>query len=227
MKTLISLITMLGVAICNAGSHANLADSVSVEAGIAYSNTSTSGGLAIRDDSTSASILLGSPLSGGVASVGIDLHRADGETEADVNIAWGAPLTLFNVTLDTEVYFQKIDSSYGGWEEVGVGATYGFDWVEVGASLWHELGSNAGYGVELTASREFTTPVKGLTVSPFIAVNFADSYDAIEVGVSADYQLTEDAVVSAKLSFNDNDADGTAYSLQKDWVVGAALTYSF
>lgn len=99
MKTIISLITMLGVAICNAGSHATLTDSVSVEAGIAYSNTSTSGGLAIRDDSISASVLLGSPLSGGLASVGIDLHRADGETEADVNIAWGAPFTLFNVTL--------------------------------------------------------------------------------------------------------------------------------
>ena len=227
MKTLISLITMLGVAICNAGSHAALTDSISVEAGISYNNVSTSGGLATRGDSTSASILLGSPLSGGVASVGVDLHRAGGETEADVNIAWGVPLTLFNVTLDTEVYFQKIDSSYGGWEEVGIGAAYGFDWVEVGATLWHELGSNAGYGIELTASREFATPVDGLTVSPFIAVNFADSYDAIEVGVSADYQLTEDVVVSAKASFNDNDADGTDYSLSKDWVVGASLTYSF
>ena len=225
MKTLISLITMLGVAICNADSHASLSD-VSVEAGISYSSASTSGGLAVRDDSVSASILLGAPFSGGVASVGVDLHRADGDTEADLMVAWDVPVTILNQDLDAEVYFQKIDSSYGGWEEVGVGFSHDFDWAEVGVSFWHELG-NTAYGVELTASREFSTPIEGLTVNPFVAVNFADSYNAVEVGVVAEYQLTEDASFSAKVSFNDNDADGTAYSLEKDWVVGAGFSYSF
>ena len=54
----------MGAALFSTVNGATVAD-ISVEAGVSYSNLSTSGGLAIRDNSVSASISAESPLSGG------------------------------------------------------------------------------------------------------------------------------------------------------------------
>ena len=225
MKNRILTTIMMGAALFSTVNGATVAD-ISVEAGVSYSNLSTSGGLAIRDNSASASISAESPLSGGTLNLAVDLFRTDDATEADVAVAWGLPVSVFGATIDTEVYFQKIDSSFGGWEEVGVALGYSLDWFDVGAALWHELGTNAGYGVELTVSREFATPFDGLSASPFVTVNFADSYNALEVGFSAKYVMSDALSVGAKVSLNDNDAGGS-YALDKEWMAGLGLTYKF
>tara|TARA_Y100001938_G_C8052846_1_gene412791 strand:+ start:476 stop:1165 length:690 start_codon:yes stop_codon:yes gene_type:complete len=229
MKTLLfSLVTLLGVTLGNAGlSAVDLAENISVDASVSYSNLSTSGGLAVREDSLGYSVLLGTSFEGGVASVGVDIYDADGGTDTDLSISWARPVTILGQSLEAEIYFQQIESSYGGWEEAGLGLTYSNEWADVTATLWHELGTDASYGVEITVSRDFTVPVENLTVSPFVAVNIANDYNAVEVGVSADYDFGNNLSVGAKVSYNHNDVDGSAYSLDNDWVVGAGFNYKF
>ena len=229
MKTLLfSLVTMLGVTIGNAGiSAVDLAENISVDASVSYSNLSTSGGLAVREDSLGYSVLLGTSFEGGVASVGVDIYDADGGTDTDLSISWARPVTVLGQSLEAEIYLQQIESSYGGWEEAGLGLTYSNEWADVTATFWHELGTDASYGVEITVSRDFAVPVENLTVSPFVAVNIANDYNAVEVGVSADYDFGNNVSVGAKVSYNHNDVDGSAYSLDNDWVVGAGFNYKF
>ena len=75
MKTLLfSLVTLLGVTLGNAGiDSGDIAENISVDASVSYSNLSTSGGLAVREDSLGYSVLLGTSFEGGVASVGVDI----------------------------------------------------------------------------------------------------------------------------------------------------------
>tara|TARA_Y100001938_G_C8059048_1_gene416119 strand:+ start:538 stop:1179 length:642 start_codon:yes stop_codon:yes gene_type:complete len=212
---------MMGAAFFSAVNAATTAG-VAFEAGVGYSTSTTNGGLVIRDDSPTLSVSAEAPVSVGTAGVTLDLSRVSSNTETDILISWG--LTIKSI--DTEVYFAKIDSSFGNWEEVGVSASYSFDWFDVGASLWHELGSNADYGMGLSVSRKFETPVAGLTAEPFVTVNFADSYTALEAGVSAEYVISDGVSVVGRVSFGDNDADG-GYALDNDWAFSAGLNYKF
>jgi hypothetical protein len=45
--------------------------------------------------------------------------------------------------------------------------------------------------------------------------------------VKADYVLTEDISIIGKISYNDNDFEGSSFEVDKEWVVGAGLSYSF
>ena len=160
-------------------------------------------------------------------SVGVDLYETDDDTDSDISVSWGKPVSILDQPLQAEIYFQKIESAFGGWEEVGLGLTYSHALADLTASVWHELGSSASYGLELTLSRAFETPVENLTVSPFITSNFADSYNALEAGATVDYDFGNGLSAGAKVSYNHNDVDNSPYSLDHDWNFGLGLNYKF
>jgi hypothetical protein len=229
MKTLLfSLTTLLGVTFGSAGvTVTNLLGDLSPELGVSYSDLSTHRGVATREDAFAYSALVGVPFKGAHLSLGIDLHDVDGHTEKDWSVAYARPVEVFGQSLGMKAHFKTIDSSYGAWEEAGVALTYAHNVADLTATVWHEVDSDGSYGVEIMVSRDFTTPVENLTVTPFVAVNVADEYNAVEAGVSADYDLGNGLSAAAKVSYNDNDVDGSAHTLDHDWGVGVGVNYKF
>ena len=230
MKKLILTTLLMGAAMVGAVKATTLAD-VSVEGGVSYSTLSTSGGVGIRDDAFSYSLTLSAPVkAGGTASVGIDIFDVDEGYEQDISLAYSRGDTLLGQDLGAEFYFQRIDSSFGGWDEVGVGLTYSHTLADLTATAWHEVGGGSGgsYGVEFILSRDIATPVEGLVLTPFVGLNLADEYTALEAGLAAAYKITEGASVFVKGAYNDNDLDSSsAYSLDNEWSVGAGVSYKF
>jgi|TARA_B100001079_G_scaffold271036_2_gene287130 hypothetical protein len=230
MKTLLfSLATMLGVTLGNAGvTITNLLESVSPELGVNYSNLSTHRGVATREDSLAFSALVGIPVEGAHLSVGIDLHDVDGDTEKDWSVAYARPIEIFGQSLGARAHLKRIDSSNGGWEEVGLALTYAHDIADLTATVWHEADSSGPYGVEVMVSRDFATPVANLTITPFAAVNIADEYDGVEAGVAATYELNDSLSLFVKAAYHDNDLDSSsAYALEHDWSVGGGVSFRF
>ena len=229
MKTvLISLMTMLGVAVGSAGVTAtSLFGNLSSEVSVSYNNLSTSGGLGIRDESVAYSLATSIPLEGADVHLALDLHDVDGGWERDWSVAFSRPVEVFGQKLGLEVFYNNVDSSFGPWDEVGVAAVFDGGFADVTASFWKELGSNAPYGVELIVSRDFDTPVENLTLTPFVAVNVAEEYNGVEAGVSATYDWNGVSVF-LKGSYNHNDLDGSdPYSLDHDWHFGGGVSYKF
>ena len=229
MKTLLfSLTTLLGVTFGNAGvTVTNLLGDLSPEFGVSYSNLSTSRGLATREDSFAYSALVGVPLEGAHLSLGIDLHDVDGDMEKDWSLAYARPVKVFGQSLGAKAHYESIDSSHGAWEEIGLALTYAHDLADVTATVWHEVNSDGSYGVEIMISRNFATPVNNFTITPFVAVDVADGYNAVEAGVSANYDLGKGLSAGAKVSYNDNNVDGSAHTLDNDWSAGVGVSYKF
>ena len=229
MKTvLISLMTMLGVAVGNAGVTAtDLLGDIFSEVGASYSNLSTSNGLATRDESFGYSATAAIPVEGIDLNIGIDLHDVDGGWEKDWSLSFARPVELFGQKLGLEASYKNIDSSFGAWDQVGLGVTYSHSVADVTTSLWRELGSNGSYGVEFLVSRDFDTPIENLTVTPFVAVNVAEEHSAVEAGVSAAYDWNG-ITLFLKGSYNDNDVDASnAHSLENEWHFGGGVSYKF
>ena len=230
MKTLLfSLTTLLGVTFGNAGvTVTNLLGDLSPELGVTYSELSTHRGVATREDSLAFSALVGVPVEGANLSIGVDLHDVDGDTEKDWSIAYARPIEIFGQSLGARAHLKRIDSSHGGWEEIGLALTYAHDVADLTATVWHEADSAGAYGVEIMVSRDFDTPVKSLTVTPFAAVNIADEYDGVEAGIAATYELDNGLSLFVKAAYNDNDLDSSsAYALDNDWSVGAGASFKF
>ena len=227
MKTLLfSLTTMLGIAFSIAGSQATtLATDLSVEGGASISNFSTDRGLATREDSIGASVALTTPLSLGHLSFGASLFDTDGGGEIDFGASYSIDSNLFGQKVGLTAALKDTESVFGDREEFSLTAdcTYIADFS---VGLWYE-DNNDWFGVELGVSYDFETPVKNLTLSPFVTVNLAEEYEALELGVKADYVLTEDISIIGKISYNDNDFEGSSFEVDKEWVVGAGLSYSF
>ena len=230
MEKLILTTLLMGAAMVGVVKASTLAD-VSVEGGVSYSTLSTSGGVGIRDDAFSYSLTLSAPVkAGGTASVGIDIFDVDGGYEQDISLSYSRDISLLNQDLEADFYFQRIDSSFGGWDEVGASLTYSHALADLTTTVWHEVGGGSGgaYGVEFILSRDIDTPVDGLVLTPFVGVNLADEYTAFEAGLGASYQITEAASVFVKGAYNDNDLDSSsAYSLDDEWSVGAGVSYKF
>lgn len=228
MKTLFfSLMTMMGVAFSIAGSEATtLADNLSVEAGASISNFTTHRGLATREDSFGYSLILGAPLSDGTLSFGVDLNDIDGDFEQDFAIAYGREISVFGQTFGAVLSFAGTDSSLGDREEIAAGITYGTPFADVSAAVWHET-ENDWFGVEIGLSRDIATPVADLTLTPFVTVNLADEYTAIEAGLKAGYEISDQLSLSTKLSYNNNDFDGSSFSVEDEWILGAGATFKF
>jgi predicted porin len=230
MKTLLfSLLTVLGVAFGNAGvAITDLLGSVSPELSVTYSDLSTHRGVATREDSVAFSALVGVPVEGAHISVGVDLHDVDGDTEKDWSVAYARPVEIFGQSLGARIHLQRIDSSHGGWEEVGLALTYSHDIADLTTTVWHEADSSGPYGVEIMVSRDFATPVASLTITPFAAAHIADEYDGVEAGIAATYKLDNGLSLFLKGAYNDNDLDSSsAYSLEHDWSVGAGVSFKF
>lgn len=230
MKKLILTTLLMGAAMVSAVKASTVAG-VSVEAGVSYSTLSTSGGVGIRDDAFSYSLGLSTPLeAGGTVSFGIDIFDVDDNYEQDISVSYSRGVTLLGQDFDADFYFQRIDSSFGGWDEVGASLTYSHTLADFTASAWHEVGGGSGgsYGVDLIVSRDIDTPVEGLVLTPFIGVNLANDYTALEAGLSATYQITEAASAFIKGVYSDNDLDSSSlYSLEDEWSVGGGVSYKF
>ena len=227
MKTLLfSLMTMLGIAFSIAGSQATtLATDLSVEGGASISNFSTDRGLATREDSIGASVALTTPLSLGHLSFGASLFDTDGGGEMDFGASYSIDSNLFGQKVGLTAALKDTESVFGDREEFSLTAdcTYIADFS---VGLWYE-DNNDWLGVELGVSYDFKTPVENLTLSPFVTANIAEEYEALELGVKANYVLTEDVSIIGKVSFNNNNLEDSSLEVDKEWVVGAGLSYKF
>ena len=226
MKKLILTTLLMGAAMVGAVKATTIAD-VSAEGGISFSNLSTSNGLAVREDTTNYSLTLGTAVADGDLSVGIGLAEGDGNTDTDISVSWGRPVNILGQDLAGVASFKKIESSYGGWEQLGLGLTYSDALADVTATVWHQLGSSASYGIELTVSKGLELFVDNLTTTPFVTANLANDYNAVEIGVALGYDIGNGLSVGAKASYLHNDADGTSYELDHDWGVSAGFSYKF
>ena len=230
-KLVIGLMTVLGVAFSSAetcvATSPTLTQGISVEAGVSHSELTNTRGLKVRDDAFNYSLLLGTDVGGGSLSAGVGLFETDDDTDSQIDLSWNRGVDILGQAFDATVSFQKVETDFGGWEQVGLGLAYSHELADVSATVWHELGSSADYGVELTASRIFATPVANLSVIPFVTTNFANSYNALEVGTVVDYDFGNGLSVAAKAAYNNNDLDNSPYSLDHDWNVGLGFKYEF
>ena len=230
-KLVIGLMTVLGVAFSSAetcvATSPTLTQGISVEAGVSHSELTNTRGLKVRDDAFNYSLLLGTDVGGGSLSAGVGLFETDDDTDSQIDLSWNTGVDILGQAFDASVSFQKVETDFGGWEQVGLGLAYSHELADVSATVWHELGSSADYGVELTASRIFATPVANLSVIPFVTTNFANSYNAVEVGTVVDYDFGNGLSVAAKAAYNHNDVDNSPYSLDHDWNVGLGFKYEF
>ena len=226
MKKLILTTLLMGATMVGAVKANTIAD-VSAEGGISFSNLSTRNGLAVREDTTNYSLLLGTPVGGGDLSVGIGLAEGDGNTDTDILVSWGRPVNILGQDFAGAASFKKIESSYGGWEQLGLGLTYTDSIADLTVNAWHQLGSSASYGVELTVSKDLELFVDNLTTTPFVTANFANDYNAVELGISVDYDFGNGLSIGAKAAYLHNDANGTLYDLDHDWGFSAGLSFKF
>ena len=227
MKTLLfSLTTMLGIAFSIAGSQATtLATDLSVEGGASISNFSTHRGLATREDSIGGSLALSTAVGGGDLSFGASLFDTDGGGEMDFGASYSLGVDLFGQNIGLTAALKDTESIFGDREELSLTASYTYI-ADLSVGVWYE-DNNDLFGVELGVSYDFKTPVENLTLSPFVTVNFAEEYEALELGVKADYVLTEDVSIIGKVSFNNNTFEGSSFEVDEEWVVGAGLSYKF
>ena len=227
MKTLFfSLMTMLGVALSSADSKAATLADISVEAGASISNTTTHRGLLTRDDSFGGAASLSVPLGGGAMSYNWALSDTDvagGELDYSLSYSHGASLLGQNFGLTAGI--SSVESSFGDRDEIfaGLSYTWGADFTATGG---HET-ENDWTGVELGASYNVATPIENLSLSPFALVNLADEYTSVELGVKAGYNISDQLSLSAKVSYNDNDFDGSSFKVDEEWIVGAGVSYKF
>ena len=226
-KLILGLLTALGVAYSGADSYATtLADDIDVSAGVSVSNFTTDRGLATREDSFGYSLTLGAPLSAGHLSFGVDLNDVDGDFEQDFAVTYSREIDLLGQKVGAAISFAGTDSSFGDREEIAAGIKYSHSLVDVDAAVWHEI-ENDWFGVEIGLSRAIAVPVDDLTVTPFATVNLADEYSAIEAGIKAGYKVSDQLSVSAKISYNNNDFDGSSFGVEDEWIAGAGLKFDF
>ena len=228
-KLVISLMTMLGVTFSSAGTEtsSNLTQGIYLDLGVSQTELTNNRGLKVRDDAFGYSLLLGTSVGGGSLSAGVGLFETDDDTDSQIDVSWSRGVDLLGQPFDAKVSFQKVETDFGGWEQVGLGLAYSHELADVSTTVWHELGSSASYGVELTVSRILKTPVANLSVIPFITSNFANSYNGVEVGTVVDYDFGNGISVIAKATYNHNDVDDSPYSLDNDWNFGVGLNYKF
>tara|TARA_R110000744_G_scaffold92056_2_gene178483 strand:- start:1888 stop:2550 length:663 start_codon:yes stop_codon:yes gene_type:complete len=220
---------MLGVTLGNAGiTVTNLIGDFSPQVSASYSNLSTNRGLATREDSFAYSILVGLPVEDAELSLGIDLHDVDGDFEKDWSVAYARPVKILGQGFGAKAYFERIDSSHGDWEEVGLSLTYSHDIADLTTTVWHQVDTDDAYGVEFMVSHDLASPVKNLSLTPFIAVNVANGYNAVEAGVSATHDFGNGLSLFLKGAYNHNDLDSSdAYALESDWSFGAGASFKF
>jgi len=222
----IILTLLLGAVFGGAVKATTLAE-VSAEGGVSFSNLSTSNGLAVREDTTNYSLTLGTPVADGDLSVGIALAEGDGNTDTDISVSWGRPVNLLGQDLAGVASFEKIESIYGGWEQLGLGLKYSDALADFTVSVWHQLGSSASYGAEATVSKDLGILIDNLTATPFVTANFANDYNSVELGVSLGYDIGNGVSIGVKGAYFHNDADGSLYDLDHDWGVSAGFSYKF
>ena len=227
-KLILGLLAALGIAFSGAESHATtLADNIGIGGGVSVSNFTTDRGLASREDSLGYSLSLTAPLAGGDFSIGAGLFDTDTDSEdAEFAVSYSKAIELLGQEVGATVSFSGLDSVFGDREEVAVGLTYGYSLFDASAAVWHEL-ENDWFGVELGVSRSVGTPINDLVATPFLTVNLADEYTAVEAGIKAAYPITDQLSISAKLSYNNNDFDNSAFSVEDEWIIGAGLKFDF
>ena len=110
--------------------------------------------------------------------------------------------------------------------KIAIGLTYKLALIDTSVSVWHDL-DNEWYGVELGASTSIATPIKDLSVTPFITLNLADEYSAIEAGLKATYPISDKLSASAKASYNNNNFEGSSFEVNNEWIIGAGVGFKF
>jgi|TARA_R110000824_G_C15024562_1_gene658723 hypothetical protein len=226
MKKLILTILTMGAVMISAVNATTLADNIDVSAGVSTTNFTTDRGLATREDSFGYSLSLGAPLSDGTLSFGVGLNDVDGDFEQDFAITYGREISVFGQTLGAVLGFAGTDSSFGDREEISAGFTYGTTFGDVTTTVWNEL-ENDWFGVEIGISRDIASPIADLTLTPFVTANLAEEYKAIEAGLKAGYIVSDQLSLSAKLSYNNNDFEGSSFEVDNEWIVGAGLNFKF
>ena len=116
----------------------------------------------------------------------------------DFGASYSIDSNLFGQKVGLTAALKDTESVFGDREEFSLTAdcTYIADFS---VGLWYE-DNNDWFGVELGVSYDFETPVKNLTLSPFVTVNLAEEYEALELGVKADLTQLAPIVVLIRYS---------------------------
>ena len=129
-KLVIGLMTVLGVAFSGAetcvATSPTLTQGISVEAGVSHSELTNTRGLKVRDDAFNYSLLLGTDVGGGSLSAGVGLFETDDDTDSQIDLSWNKGVDLLGQAFDATVSFQKVETDFGGWEQVGLEIMYEF-----------------------------------------------------------------------------------------------------
>jgi outer membrane usher protein FimD/PapC len=223
----IFILTILMGAILGSASYSTTLADTSVGVGFSASNFATDRGLAVRDDSLGYSLNLTAPAADGNLSIGLGLYDTDGSSEdTDFSIAYSKGIEVFGQKFGASASFSGFDSVFGDREEIAIGLTYKLALIDTSVSVWHDL-DNEWYGVELGASTSIATPIKDLSVTPFITLNLADEYSAIEAGLKATYPISDKLSASAKASYNNNNFEGSSFEVNNEWIIGAGVGFKF
>ena len=221
------ILTLLLGAIFGGASFATTIADSSVGVGFSAYNFETSRGLAAREDALGYSLDLTAPLNGGDLSFNVGLYDIDGDSEdSDYSITYTKGIELFGQKLGATASFSGLDSTFGDRDEIAVGLSYKYSLLDTSWAVWHDL-DNEWYGVEIGASSTFETPISSLSVTPFVTVNLVDEYTAVEAGLKAGWSITDQLSVLSKISYNNNDFDGSSFEVEDEWIIGAGLKFDF
>lgn len=221
------ILTLLLGAIFGSASFATTIADSSVGVGFSAYNFETSRGLAAREDALGYSLDLTAPVNGGDLTFNVGLYDIDGDSEdSDYSITYTKGIELFGQKLGATASFSGLDSTFGDRDEIAVGLLYEYSLLDTSLAVWHDL-DNEWYGVEIGASSTFETPISNLAITPFITLNLVDEYTAIEAGLKAGCAITDQLSATAKLSYNNNDFEGSSFEVEDEWIIGAGLKFDF
>jgi len=207
--------------------NASVLEGIDAEGTLQFSTTTLNNGLLLREDSISANINATTEAFGGAVSVGVGFYDVDGAgTDTDLSVSYARPVNILGEDLYADLSYSKFDCAWGDFDQLALGTVYSLDYVDLGVSAWTEVGGDNQLGLQLGVSKGFELLQEGLVFVPFTEVNFADEFNALEIGITAKYDFGGGKSISAKTSWKDNDADG-GYALDGSWGYSVAFGYQF
>ena len=208
-KTILTLMSaaMFGV------SNGNIVADIEIEAGTKVSTSSTNKGLKLRGDSTAYSVGLNSDIAQGQVGVGVNFYDVHGGgSDLDLLFSYSREVSILGQDFVADFYYNQFDSSWGDWEEIGVGTLYETPWVDLGGQLWKQVGGEGQFGATLSVSKTLGAGLinEFLDFTPYLDLNLAEEFSAYEAGIKAYYDLGNGVSLGAKVAIKDCSAEGSA-----------------
>ena len=165
----------------------------------------------------------------GVAYSGADSYATTLADDIDVS----AGVSVSNFTTDRGLATREDSFGYSLTLGAPLSAghlSFGVDLNDVDGDFEQDFAVTYSREIDLLGQKvgaAIAVPVDDLTVAPFATINLADEYSAIEAGIKAGYKVSDQLSVSAKISYNNNDFDGSSFGVENEWIAGAGLKFDF